>query len=72
MNFLLPSVVGQRICLIGIPPKSCMLQKIVIENMVNTKILICTQIVYSSFLTGPYLWDLSNCVLPMYRHHWVV
>ena len=36
---------GQRICMIGIPPKSCRSQKIFIKDKVIIIVYVCSQII---------------------------
>ena len=51
VDLLLTSVVCWKIHLINIPPKSCKLQRIIMEIKVTTIIHIHTQIISSSLLT---------------------
>ena len=50
---LLSGVVGWRILLIIIPPKSYKLWRIFMENKVTVIILVSTQIIWSYLLTQP-------------------
>ena len=48
---LLLTIVRWRIGLMVVPPKSCMLQRIVIENRGIIIIMVCTQIIRSFLLS---------------------
>ena len=65
--FLL-NVVLQRIGLIIVPTKSCILRRIV-ENRGIIIVRVCTRIIRSSLLSQSSRWTLSIHVLPLDRHH---
>ena len=73
-NFVANRILRWRIHLVGVPPKSCMLCRIVINKRASIRIWACTRIIRSSLLTWPSWWALSihalliTCNLNMIIH----